>query len=63
MQNIEFAGTSLLPMGDYHQNLKDYTKAIEKYERGLPKVRKFADLPVEYSLLKKLGNTYLEIGG
>ena len=39
---------------DYHKNLKDYTKAIEKYERGLPKVRKFADLPVEYSLLENL---------
>ena len=56
-------GIILKKMGDYHKNLKDYTKAIEKYERGLPKVRKFADLPVEYSLLENLGNTYLEIGG
>ena len=43
--------------------MKDYTKVIEKYERGLPKVRKFAVLPVEYSLLENLGNAYMEIGG
>ena len=28
-------GIILKKMGDYHKNLKDYTKAIEKYERGL----------------------------
>jgi len=56
-------GTILKKMGDYHKTLKDYTKAIEKYERGLPKVRKFAVLPVEYSLLENLGNAYMEIGG
>ena len=56
-------GIILKKMGDYHKTLKDYTKAIEKYERGLPKVRKFAVLPVEYSLLENLGNAYMEIGG
>ena len=50
-------------IGDYHKNLKDYTAAIEKYERGLPKIRKFTVLPVEYSLLENLGNAYMEIGG
>ena len=57
------AGIILKKMGEYHKTLKDYTKAIEKYERGLPKVRKFAVLPVEYSLLENLGNAYMEIGG
>ncbi|MBT3184555.1 MAG: tetratricopeptide repeat protein [Nitrospina sp.] len=56
-------GIILKKMGDYHKNLKDYAKAIEKYERGLPKIRKFTVLPVEYSLLENLGNAYLEIGG
>lgn len=56
-------GIILKKMGDYHKTLNDYTKAIEKYERGLPKVRKFAVLPVEYSLLENLGNAYMEIGG
>ena len=50
-------------IGDYHKNLKDYTVAVEKYERGLPKIRKFTVLPVEYSLLENLGNAYMEIGG
>ena len=53
----------LKKMGGYHKNLKDYTAAIEKYERGLPKIRKFTVLPVEYSLLENLGNAYMEIGG
>ncbi|MBT3510357.1 MAG: tetratricopeptide repeat protein [Nitrospina sp.] len=56
-------GLILKKMGDYHRSLKEYTAAIEKYERGLPKIRKFAVLPIEYSLLENLGNTYLEIGG
>ncbi len=47
--------------GDYHRSLKEYDKAIEKYERGLPKIRKFAVLSLEYSLLENFGNAYLEI--
>lgn len=54
-------GIILKKMGDYHKSLKEYTTAIEKYERGLPKVRKFAGLPLEYSLLENLGNAYMEI--
>jgi len=56
-------GILLKKMGDYNKSIKEYTTAIEKYERGLPKIRKFAVLPIEYSLLENLGNTYLEIGG
>lgn len=54
-------GIILKKMGDYHRSLKEFPSAIEKYERGLPKIRKFAIIPLEYSLLENLGNTYLEI--
>jgi tetratricopeptide (TPR) repeat protein len=54
-------GLILKKMGDYHKNMKEYSNAIEKYERGLPKVRKFATYQNEYSLLENLGNSYLEL--
>ena len=54
-------GTILVKMGDYHKSVKEYSEAIEKYERGLPKVRKFAGYHTEYFLLENLGNTYLEL--
>ena len=54
-------GIILKKMGDYHRSLKEFPSAIEKYERGLPKLRKFALIPLEYSLLENLGNSYLEI--
>ena len=54
-------GIILKKMGDYHKSLKEYSSAIEKHERGLPKIRKFAVLPLEYSLLENLGNAYLEL--
>lgn len=55
-------GIILKKMGDYHRSLKEFPSAIEKYERGLPKIRKFGIIPLEYSLLENLGNAYLEIG-
>jgi tetratricopeptide (TPR) repeat protein len=58
----KWQGLILKKMGDYHRNLKEYSNAIEKYERGLPKIRKFATYHNEYSLLENLGNTYLELG-
>lgn len=51
----------LKKMGDYHRSLKEFPSAIEKYERGLPKIRKFGIIALEYSLLENLGNAYLEI--
>jgi tetratricopeptide (TPR) repeat protein len=48
-------------MGDYHKSLKEFPSAVEKYERGLPKIRKFGIIALEYSLLENLGNSYLEI--
>ena len=41
--------------------MDNVTSLIEKYERGLPKIRKFNIIPLEYSLLENLGNSYLEI--
>jgi tetratricopeptide (TPR) repeat protein len=41
--------------------LKEFPSAIEKYERALPKIRKFGIIALEYSLLENLGNAYLEI--
>ena len=54
-------GIILKKMGDYHKSLKEFPRAIEKYERGMPKIRKYAIIPLEYSLLENLGNSYLEI--
>ena len=54
-------GHILKKMGDFNKNMKEFSTAIECYERGLPKIRKFSTYYNEYSLLENLGNTYLEL--